>query len=152
MCSCYQSSPDLRARTLSVGSSSCSIRLVCTIHASASDLSRNPGIRLHLPLRLFISTLNKCPFCGITRYAMPIMSGTMARGHRLCTADEITHHNGPFMLAYYPLLTAYMAGQSHAKPRNADLHRDDCPVPKGQEPDASDRTASVRLEPRKRKE
>ena len=54
---------------LSVKSGSCSIRLVCTIHASASDLSRKPGIRLHLPLRLFISTLNKCPFSGITRYA-----------------------------------------------------------------------------------
>ena len=59
----------LRAMILSVGSGSCSIRLVCTIHASASDLSRKPGIRLHLPLRLFISTRNKCPFSGITRYA-----------------------------------------------------------------------------------
>ena len=89
-----------------MGSSSCSIRLVCTIHASASDMSRKPGIRLHLPLRLFISTLNKWPFCGITRYAMLIMSVSMARGHRHCTAGAITHHNRTFMLAYYPPLTA----------------------------------------------
>src|ERR1700733_731007 len=89
----YQCLRDLRAMTLSVGSGSCNIRLVCTIHASASDLSRKPGIRLHLPLRLFISTLNKCPFCGITRYAMLIMAASMARGHRHCTAGAITHHN-----------------------------------------------------------
>src|ERR1700722_1542295 len=86
MCTCHPCFPDLRAMTLSVGSSSCGIRLVCTIHAFASDLSRKPGIRLHLPLRLFISTLNKCPFCGITRYAMLIMSVSMARGHQHCTA------------------------------------------------------------------
>jgi hypothetical protein len=76
----YQCLRDLRAMTLSVGSGSCNIRLVCTIHASASDLSRKPGIRLHLALlRLFISTLNECPFSEITRYAMLTMPPNMAR-------------------------------------------------------------------------
>jgi len=83
-----------------MGSSSCSIRLVCTIHAFASDLSRKPGIRLHLPLRLFISTLNKSPFCGITRYAMVIMPASMSRQTWDCTADAITTSERP----YYPPL------------------------------------------------
>jgi hypothetical protein len=83
-----------------MGSRSCSIRLVCTIHASASDLSRKPGIRLHLPLRLFISTLNKSPFCGITRYAMLIMPASMSRQNWDCTADAITTSERP----YYPPL------------------------------------------------
>ncbi len=70
--------PVFRAKTLSVGSASCSILLVCTIHASASDSSRKPGIRVHLPLRLVISTPHSCPFWGITRYAMAVMlHGTM---------------------------------------------------------------------------
>jgi hypothetical protein len=40
---------------------------------SKRPLLEKPGIRLHLPVRLVISTLNKCPFWGITRYAMLIM-------------------------------------------------------------------------------
>ena len=86
----YQCLRDLRAMTLSVGSGSCNIRLVCTIHASASDLSRKPGIRLHLPLRLFISTLNECPFSEITRYAMLVIPPSMARRNWDCRADAIT--------------------------------------------------------------
>jgi hypothetical protein len=98
-----------------VGSSSCSIRLVCTIHASASDLSRKPGIRLHLPLRLFISTLNKCPFCGITRYAMLIMAASMARGHRHCTAGAITHHNRDIHAGLLPGVDSIDGWAKHAE-------------------------------------
>ena len=81
----------VRAVTLSLVLAGGNILLVCTIQASASDRSRTPGIKLHLPTRLVISTLNRCPFCGITRYAILIMLasiGTIAtRAFKDCSPD-----------------------------------------------------------------